>query len=150
MGLVASQDGGPRPEFFPVPRLPVPPAGPRPRLARGQSDEPAPPALPVASVTPTTPVWTAAPVPVAPLSMPSPAALGFTAAPSGDWTAPLARLESLGLSEFLFKQTPEGGWVFVGQLRTADPGRHHRIAVGPVTTRTEAVRLALAEAERSK
>jgi hypothetical protein len=41
-----------------------------------------------------------------------------------------------------------GGWTFACQLRTSDPGRHHRIETGPVATEGEAVTLALAEAER--
>ncbi len=81
--------------------------------------------------------------------MPSPGDLGVTPA-APDWTVTLERLEALGLGTFQFQEAQQGGWVFVGQLHTAQPGHFQRITTGPAPTRGEAIRLALALAERSR
>jgi hypothetical protein len=78
--------------------------------------------------------------------MPSPSELGV--APAGDWTVSLARLEELGLGAFQLQEAPQGGWVFVGQMRTTQPGHYRRIATAPAASRGAALRLALLEVER--
>jgi len=68
--------------------------------------------------------------------------------PAEDWTACLARLEKLGLVGCQVQQLPQGEWKFVCQLRTAQPGRHYRIESGPAATKADAIKLAVADAER--
>jgi hypothetical protein len=81
--------------------------------------------------------------------MPAPGEVGVSVAASpADWTVALARLETLGLVAFNAQELREGGWVFVCQLKTAQPGQRHRIEAGPAATKAEAIRLALVEAER--
>src|SRR5262245_21783506 len=119
----------------PVPREPV---------VRGQkADEPAPPAA-------------AAEPPPAPLSIPSPDALGLAvpprpaadAPPGTDWASLRQRMKDLGVVAFEVRELPQGGWHFVCDLRTARPGRLRRIETGPSATEAEAIALALAEAGR--
>ncbi len=83
--------------------------------------------------------------------MPSPDVLGVAAAPARsaetDWAATRRRLQELGAVAFQVLEQPDG-WRFVCRLRTAEPGRLHRIEAGPAATEAEAVALALAEADR--
>ncbi len=81
------------------------------------------------------------------LSIPSPNTLGVTPA-AQEWTVTLAQLEAMGLGTFQFQEASQGGWVFVGQMHTSQPGRHQRIATAPAATRGDAIQLALAEAQR--
>ena len=85
--------------------------------------------------------------PPSPISIPGPAAFGVT--PAEDWTACLARLEKLGLIG-LQGATAAGGWLDVrlSAAGTPQPGRAHRIESGPAATKTAALKLVLAEAER--
>jgi hypothetical protein len=151
MQAMNAQAMEPTAEVYPIPRLPVPAAEPPPRLARGQAEEahdplPVPLSTPAEVPVPVTPVTA---VVVARVSMPSPGDLGVN--PAADWTVTLSRLEAMGLGAFQLQEVPQGGgWVFVGQMRTAQPGHSQRITTTPAATRGAALRLALLEVERSR
>lgn len=125
------------------PRLPVPPrpttaaSTPVPRpIVRGVAPEepPPPPRRPE------------------PLSIPSPETLGVSGTPSPsapelcDWEATRRRLRDLGATSFQVLEQRRG-WSFRMNLPTRQPGQSHRIEAEG-RTEAEAVRLALAEAER--
>lgn len=127
------------------PRLPVPPASasaqpaaalPKPVFRGVAAEQPEPAAPPV--------------VAPAPLTMPSPTALGVAlaqAAEGTDWTTVRRQLQELGATAFQVRQVSAGRCQFSIQLSTSQPGRCHRIdAEG--TGEAEAVAHALQAARR--
>jgi hypothetical protein len=86
------------------------------------------------------------------VSIPSPGAFGVADAPEApagtDWTAVRQRIKEVGIVAFKVIEMPQGGWRFVCDVRTAEPGRLRRIETGPAATEAEAITLALAEARR--
>ncbi len=124
----------------PTTALPPPPPqaaqAPRPQVARGKIDDPAPAP---------TPAWKSAPR----LSLPEPEQLGVTAAGASagvDWNATHARLRRLGAVGWQLGRLPQGAYRFTFVLPTADANRtRHVEATG--ASEAEAVRLALASVE---
>jgi hypothetical protein len=70
------------------------------------------------------------------------------AEPATDLSMLRQRMKELGVVAYQATELPQGGWRFVCDLRTAQPGRLRRIETGPTATETEAIALALAEAGR--
>ena len=86
----------------------------------------------------------------APIAMPSPEQLGVAArsADGGcDWTAIHRRMQDLGVTSFQMDRPDGDIYQFTCLLPTAEAGRTHRIE-GRGATQAEAVRRALAEAQR--
>ncbi|MBI1914296.1 MAG: hypothetical protein HYS12_06100 [Planctomycetes bacterium] len=152
----------PRPQTVPARTVPrqAPPAatwaqGPAPRVpvVRGQNADQPETAPPQSAVTAAA-AYTPPPVPV---SIPSPRAFGVADVPEQqaggnatgtDWTTVRQRMKEVGIVAFKVLELPQGGWRFVCDVRTTQPGRLRRIETGPAATEAEAITLALAEAGR--
>ncbi len=116
----------------------IQPSNPRP-VFRGQADDdPAPQRRAVSNPRP------------APLSMPSPEALGLAEEHAQsrpiDWTAVHGRLDQLGARCFQLDRPTPGVFRITCLLPTNQPGRTHRIEA-QAGSETEVIRLTLAEAE---
>jgi hypothetical protein len=131
----------PAPSAFQAPATPTVARAPRPGhglIVRGQRPddpiEPPPPARPRE-----------------PIHIPPPEALGVAAARPADagldWAAVNRRLESLGAVCFQMNKLPGGGWHVTCLVPTGQPDRTQRIEA-EAGERTEAVRLALEQAEQ--
>jgi hypothetical protein len=57
-------------------------------------------------------------------------------------------MKEVGIVAFKVPELRQGGWCFVCDARTTQPGRLRRIETGPAATEAEAISLALAEAGR--
>ena len=68
--------------------------------------------------------------------------------PGTDLSTLRQRMKELGVVAYQATELPQGGWRFVCDLRTAQPGHLRRIETGPTATETEAIALAIAEAGR--
>jgi len=115
----------PRPAPRPAPIAQLPPA-----KIRGVSSEDKPPA----------------PVP---LRLPSPADLGISEGktdPRMSWDEAMKELRELGLTAMQLKEVPSGGWRFVGQFKTSQAGRFHRLETPAAQSETQALVLALTAA----
>jgi hypothetical protein len=154
----------PAPFYAPVPQ--AAPAAPRPAPpAAARAPQPVSVAWPAPPPAPTQVAAGRAPAPVvrgqmpeephpaaAPpkLALPPPEALGVPvphpAAPV-DWTALRVRLDRLGATQFALERLPEGDYRFRCRLPSADPA-HPRTVEVRAATEAEAVRQALAQAER--
>jgi hypothetical protein len=114
-------------------------SAPRPIFRAQSDDDPAPARRPSVAPRP------------APLSMPTPEALGVTANRPAesqliDWGAIHTRLNQLGTTCFQLDRPAPGVFRITCLLPTDQPGRTHRIEA-QAGSETEAVRLTLAQAE---
>lgn len=135
----------------PAPRIPQPPASAwqRPPAPPTTAHMPSPPVPPTTvrghsqSLEPRTPA--------APLSLPSPEALGIAvartpaAATALDWNAVHARLDRLGAVRFQSDRLPQGGYRVTFLLPGGAAGT--QTVEGVAATQADAVQLALSRAE---
>jgi hypothetical protein len=133
------------PTFAPPPGYGLPPgaqvAAPRPALPAARAAAPRPAVARAKAPD--------EPIPPAPLSMPTPAQLGVSAArvaaAEADWAAARSRLKELGAVGFQVDHLSGGGCRFVCWLPRAQPGASERIET-LAGSEAEAVRLGLERA----
>jgi hypothetical protein len=126
----------------------APPAAQRPALPVARAAAPAPRPAVARAKAPDEPTR-----PPTPLTMPTPAQLGISTAPSAaaeaDWATTRLRLKELGAVGFQVDHLPGGGCRFVCWLPRAQPGASERIET-LAGSEAEAIRLGLERAGQWK